>query len=139
MATNIKTADNGGSVELLFNEMSAPVTLSGSLTVNGEIVYNGEVLGSGGTDVTVTPIATTGTDIAVITIDGTPVTLKSGTAQVAVFSTSANGLVPKPSSASATLFLTAAGTWATTGGVNVGTVGTLSTVSSTYAGAIWLA
>jgi hypothetical protein len=40
-------------------------------------------------------------------------------ATIPVFSTAANGLVPKPATASASQFLTAAGTWATAGAASV--------------------
>lgn len=57
-----------------------------------------------------------------------------------VFSATKNGLVPKPSSANADLFLTAAGTWTTAGGgtVAVGKVAVLDTVASTVEGSMWI-
>lgn len=64
------------------------------------------------------------------------VTLQSGGA-TDVFSTSADGLVPKPSSSDSTYFLTAAGTWATVTASSA-PITRLSTVSSTVEGSMWL-
>lgn len=100
---------------------------------------------SSGTDSLGTPItsyvktvSSNDTDLIITVGDNSTyaVTLQSNSD---VFSTTKDGLVPKPSSTDSDLFLTAAGTWATVGSSgSSGGLLTLDTVASTVPGSIWL-
>lgn len=106
------------------NSLSSATSLKVSLASSAAQTFNG------------------GADCTLIGVGGVLPVSNGGTGSstgIATFSTSANGLVPKPSSASATLFLTAAGTWATAGGGTSSGSLVLTTTASTVNGAMWLA
>lgn len=111
--------------------ISNNTTISGDTTVSGPITFQGTVNGLPLATTTTAGIVKPGTGVEV-TNDGTFNVIVQGGGTDNVFSTSADGLVPKPSTASNELFLSADGQWRT-----IQTT-TITTVQGSQAGMMWL-